>query len=157
MGCKTECQCPVPFQGVHYQQHNADHSPPFSGEGEKRKELHLPGAETMSSIYRLRKWLQSRGFQPWRSKRFLWPSKLPDRLWGHGHWGSFPWVKQTGLQLTTHLQLLPRWRKSGTTHMLTLHAFMAWSGKTLAVRVMFPFPTCLDGVVGHEVQWPFYF
>jgi len=38
--------------GLQYQQHNADHSPPFSGTGEERKELHLPRAEIISSVYR---------------------------------------------------------------------------------------------------------
>jgi hypothetical protein len=44
--------------------------------------------------------------------------------------GIFPGDEAAGVTLTTHLHLVPKLRMCGAIPLLTLYAFMAWSGTT---------------------------
>jgi hypothetical protein len=69
-----------------------------------------------------------RGSIPGKGKKFFFSSKRPDRLWDpHSflvseYWGSFRGVIRTGFHLVSKL------RMSGDTHLLPLHAVVAWTG-----------------------------
>jgi hypothetical protein len=51
--------------------------------------------------------------------------------------GSFPEVKQPGMKLTTHLNLVPRSKMHGAISPLPQYAFMAWcSVKSIGTTLM---------------------
>ena len=80
-------------------------------------------------------WVSTRlwGSNIGRGKRFFsFFLKRTDRLWGPPSllFISFKGVKQPGAW-TTHLYLVPRWRMSWALPLLSLYAFVAWTGKIL--------------------------
>jgi hypothetical protein len=68
-------------------------------------------------------------------KRPDWPW-FPPSLLLNGYRGWFPRVKWQGSEATTHLHPAPRLRMSGTVTLLSLHAFVAWTGKPLHLYVL---------------------
>jgi len=71
------------------------------------------------------------GLNASRGKRFFSSPKHPEWLWGlpscifKAIQGPSPEVKDWGTMLNTHLHLTPRLRMSGSTPLLTLHAFIS--------------------------------
>jgi hypothetical protein len=83
-----------------------------------------------------------RGSTLGRDKIFSSP-KLPDQLRGlpsfifSGHRDSFARVKRPVLMLTTHLHLTPTLRISGAILLVPLYSFVARTGKTLPLFILY--------------------
>jgi len=60
----------------------------------------------------------------------------------------FPQVHGQGMKLTTHLHLLSRIRMSGVAPLLSIYAFIAWTGKNL------PFCVYLNELIKWVVIFP---
>ena len=71
-----------------------------------------------------------RSSNPGRGKQsFSSPEGLPSFL-SSVHRNCFPGINRPGVNLATHLHLVPRLRMSGVPPLLPLYGFIAWTGNT---------------------------
>jgi len=85
--------------------------------------------------------LTVRGLNPGTDKWLFSAPKLPDRVWGppsllfNGYRRSFLGVNSRGANLTTYLHLVPKLRMNGAIRLISLHAFIARTGKILPFTI----------------------